>query len=310
MLIKLSIVLAAFYFIYTKLVGNDDLEFNTFLSFLKENSTFSLKTIIFLVFLSAFNWFFEILKWYYLVASLKPISFKLALEQTLGALTASLITPNRIGDYGVKAMYYKKPLRTKIVGLNLISNSTQMLVTTVLGGIGGMFFINQYGVTINHMLLLKLSVTVLIIGLLVLFVLKQKRFKIKGFSLASILNFITSIPLKTHALTLVLSVIRYLIFSFQFYYLLTLFGVDINYTNAMAIITSLYFLASIVPTISFFDVVIKGSIAVFLFGYIHVNTICILSVTTLMWLFNFVLPSSVGSYFVLNFKFPKPEKQC
>jgi len=86
-----------------------------------------------------------------------------------------------------------------------------------------------------------------------------------------------------------------------------MFGVDVDYTKAMAIITSMYFLASIVPSISIFDVVLKGSVALFLFGYADVNELTILTIITLMWLLNFVIPSVFGSYFVLNFKLPRNE---
>ena len=80
-----------------------------------------------------------------------------------------------------------------------------------------------------------------------------------------------------------------------------------SYIKAMIIITSMYLLASVVPSISIFDVVIKGSVAVFLFSYAEVNELIVLSVSTIMWLLNFVLPSLFGSYFVLNFKLPQPE---
>ena len=301
-LIKLSIVVGAFYFIYSKIAKNESLEFSTFLSFLNENNVFSTKNISILILLSFFNWFFEILKWQYLVVTLKHISFRSALEQSLGGLTASLITPNRIGDYGAKAIYFTKKLRTKIVLLNLLGNMAQMTVTTLFGLVGLFFFLNAYSIDINFYKITRFASIILIIGLLALFGMKQKRFKIKGFSFTAILTFIKSISLKTHSLNLALSFIRYLIFSFQFYYLLIAFGVDISYANAMMVITSMYLLASIVPTISIFDVVVKGSIAVFLFGYLHISELTILSITTTMWLLNFVIPSITGSYFVLNFK--------
>ena len=106
MLIKISLVVAAFYFIYQKLTKNSDLDFTDFVQFFIEKRLFSLKTIIFLLILTIFNWFFEILKWQELVSSIKKISFKQALEQCLGSLTASLFTPNRIGEYGAKAIYF------------------------------------------------------------------------------------------------------------------------------------------------------------------------------------------------------------
>lgn len=309
-LIKLSIVVGAFYFIYSKIIDNDNLKFTDFVSFLKKNSTFSVKNILFLVLLSIFNWFFEILKWQQLVITIKPISFKSALIQSLAALTTSLITPNRIGDYGAKTMYYLKSMRTKIVMLNLLGNFSQMAITTFLGCIGFIMLSSRYAIEINYYKITRIAIVTLIIGLFVLFGIKQKRYKIKGFSITTILNFIKSIPLKTHLTTLLLSLIRYAIFSFQFYYLLTIFGANIDYTNAMMVITSMYLLSSIIPTIALFDMVVKGSIAVYLFGYLDVNELTILSITTLMWLLNFVIPSLIGSYFVLNFKFPKPIVQC
>jgi hypothetical protein len=304
-LIKLSIVVGAFYFIYTKLSENENLQFNEFMSFLKENDTFSFKNITFLLVLSIFNWFFEILKWRNLVQQIKKISFRDALEQSLGGLTASLITPNRIGDYGAKAVYYTKPFRTKIVLLNLLGNMAQMTITTLFGVIGFIIFVNRYQIDVDYFKVVKFIFILILISLFAVLGIKQKRFRIKGFSLSRIMSFAIEIPLKTHVITLVLSLLRYLIFSFQFYYLLTIFGIDVQYLKAMVVITSMYFLASIVPSISIFDVVIKGSVAVFLFGFVDVNELTVLSIITTMWLLNFVIPSLFGSYFVLNFKLPQ-----
>ena len=46
-LIKLSIVVGAFYFIYQKLANNTDLSFNDFYQFLIENDIFCLKMYFF-----------------------------------------------------------------------------------------------------------------------------------------------------------------------------------------------------------------------------------------------------------------------
>jgi hypothetical protein len=306
-LMKLSIVIGAFYFIYSKLSKNENLQFNDFITFLQKNDTFTPKTIVLLLILSVFNWFFEILKWQYLVKTIKQISFRNALEQSLGGATASLITPNRIGDYGAKAVYYAKPFRTKIMLLNLLGNMAQMTITTVFGVIGLLVFVNRYQIDLDYDRLLKFGLILLLISLFAVIGIKQNRFKIKGFSFEFILNFVKKLVLKTHLINLSLSLIRYFIFSFQFYYLLIIFGVDIEYTKAMVVITSMYFLASILPSISIFDVVIKGSVAVFLFGYVDVNELTILTSVTIMWLLNFVIPSIFGSYFVLNFKLPYNE---
>lgn len=307
-LIKLSIVVGAFYFIYRKLAENENLQFNEFLAFLKENDTFSAKNISFLLILSVFNWFFEIMKWQSLVRTVKKISFRDALEQSLGGLTASLITPNRIGDYGAKAAYFAKQFRKRIVLLNLLGNMAQMTITTIFGVVGLIIFVNRYQIEVDYYRVTRFVFIILLVSIFAAFGIKHNRFSIKGYSINRILEYIKNMAFKIHATNLLFALIRYIIFSFQFYYLLTIFGVEVDYTKAMVLITSMYFLASIVPSISIFDVVIKGSVAVFLFGYVQVNELTILSIITIMWLLNFVIPSLFGSYFVLNFKLPKIEE--
>ncbi len=304
-LIKISLVVAAFYFIYQKLTKNSDLAFYDFLLFLNKNDSFSLKNIAFLVLLSGFNWFFEILKWQELVSFIQKTSLKNALEQSLGSLTASLFTPNRIGEYGAKAIYFKPPLRKRILLINLLSNLLQMGITAVLGVIGLLFFYQAYNINlpVNSFLIIT-SISIFIVVLIV-FLFRNNNFSVKGFSLEKIKQFIIDFPRNKIVLATVFSLIRYLIFSFQFYYLLTLFGTDIGYLNAMMVITSMYLLASIIPSIFVFDVVIKGSIAVYLFSFLGIEELISLSVVTLMWILNFVFPSIIGSYYVLIFNFPK-----
>lgn len=304
-LIKLSIVVGAFYFIFNKLFKNESLPFHDFSRYLIENKVFTIKNSVFLVVLTGFNWLFEILKWQKLMSSIKTISFKNAAIQTLGSLTASLFTPNRIGEYGAKTIYYTKEYRKRVMLINLISNMLQMSVTAILGVFGIYFFLVKYPMTLNFSRILgTLIIGALIITLIIYFFSKTK-FGVKRFSLKKILTFIKNYPKKTITYGFCFSLLRYLIFSFQFYYLLTLFGIELSYFQAMVTITSMYFLASVIPAISFLDVVVKGSIAVFLFSFVGVNMLSILSIVTIMWLFNFVFPSILGSYFVLNFKFPK-----
>ena len=306
-LIKLSIVVGAGYFIYSKLLLNENLLFSTYIAFLIENDPFSLKNVLFLVFLTLFNWFFEILKWQKLVHIVQKISFKDSLEQSLGGLTASLVTPNRIGDYGAKVMYYTNRFKGKIVLLNLVGNISQMTITTVFGVIGLTIFVNFYQVDINYYRVTRFVFILLIIAILSFFGVKHRRFKVKGHSYVDIIDFIKSITINVKAKTLVFSLIRYLIFSFQFYFFLSVFGVAIDYLDAMVVITSMYFLASIIPSISIFDVVIKGSVAVFLFSFLKINELTILTIITSMWLLNFVIPSVFGGYYILNFRLPNAE---
>ena len=304
-LIKLSIVVGAFYFIYNKLVNNNSLDLSEFATFLTENKIFSTKNIISLLFLSVLNSFLEISKWKILVSSIKKITFPEALQQSLGSLTASLFTPNRIGEYGAKAIYFKKLYRKRILLLNLIGNMMQMAVTVISGTIGLILFLQYYPIEINTHKVSKFLIIILVILVFLFFGLKQKRYKIQGILIEKIKRFIIELPFKISVLTFLISTLRYLVFSFQFYYLLHLFGVQLNYKDAMIIITSMYLFASVIPSIFIFDVVVKGSVAVYLFSFAGVNEFTILCIITTMWFLNFVLPSIFGSYYVLSFNFDK-----
>lgn len=308
-LIKLSIVTGAIYFIYHKLTNNDQLDFSVFIDFISKNDVFSSKHMLFILFLTIFNWFFEILKWQNLASFAKKITFKESVEQSLGALTASLFTPNRIGEYGAKAIYFANQFRKRILLLNLLGNIAQMSVTIFLGLIGFLFFVNQFDVVIPFEKLSKLLIIVGFLGAFVFLGFQQDRFKIKGFSIRKIKEYIKKIPLKTQILNILYSFIRYVIFSFQFFYLLHIFKCNLGYFDAMVVITSMYLLASIIPSISIFDVVVKGSVAVYLFSFVNVSEIMILSIITIMWLFNFVIPSIFGSYHVLNFNWYNSDDQ-
>lgn len=246
--------------------------------------------------LSIINWFLEVYKWKTLVGSFKNINLISATKQSLASLTTSLLTPNRIGEYGAKAVYYPKNDRKKILFLNFIGNFSQMLVTVFFGIIGVILF--QWKTNF-----LQLSTTHLLVILVLVFTLIIVHASYKK----SILNWWKSKTFYIHLGTFLklrvlgYSILRYLVFSHQFYLLLILFQADINYFQAMCAIFSMYFIASIIPSFVVFDWLIKGSIAVTLFSYFHIDEITILSITSCMWLFNFALPATFGCYYVVTF---------
>lgn len=297
LLIKISIVVGAFYFIYQKLTTNPHLEFDTFTQFLSDHNVFSFQNIAILLALTLLNWSFEIFKWKQLATVLKPTSFIEAAKQTLAALTASLMTPNRVGDYGFKTFYFKKTLAKKVMLLNLLGNISQMTITMILGSIGLCFLVLNYEVDVSYKKVARTIVVLVLIAGIGLTSIK----KIKAFRYDAIKTFAKSIPQRIYIETLGYSLVRYLIFSFQFYFLLKAFEVDVTYWNAMIVITSMYLLSSIIPSIFIFDILVKGSVALFLFSIVGVNDLTVLSILSTMWVLNFVFPSIFGALYVMEF---------
>lgn len=289
-LIKLLIVVGAFYFIYNQLVSNDKLDWNNFLTLFHKKK--SLVGIIFILFLSFLNRFFEILKWQNLAQVVKPIPIYDATKQVLAALTLGVFTPVGVGEYAGKALYFEKKDTKKIIFLNLICNGIQ-IVATGFFGIIGMMILGYW---------LWSFVTIGITIAFFMFSYFTKKIKIKGYAIEDLIEKINEIPKKIHRKNLILGFCRYLIFSHQYYFLFLAFDVDLQYSTLMATITTVYFLASIIPSFQFLDFALKGSLAVHFFGLLHVNEWIVVFVTTLMWFLNIVLPVLIGSYYVMVFR--------
>jgi hypothetical protein len=302
LLVKLLIVGGAFYFIYNQLANNDKLDWQKFLALFHKNQ--SVFGIIFILLLSVLNRLFEILKWKYLVSSLHPISLSEATKQVLASLTAGLFTPNGVGEYAGKALYFDKKQTKKIVFLNLICNGIQMILTVVFGIFGLLYFNTHYNVITTKTVAILFAGFLLLIGI----VFFSKKVNIKGYSIEKLIHKINEIPKSIHQKNTLLAILRYLVFSHQYYFLFLAFDVDLPYLLLMSAVTSVYFLASSLPTFQFLDFAVKGSVAVYFFGILGVNEWVVVFVTTLMWFLNVVLPVMIGSYYVLNFT-PLPPKE-
>ena len=290
LIIKLVIVFGAFYFIYDKLAHDDKLSWKQFSDILQHK--FTIGWILFMLCFSVLNRFIEILKWKNLVLVIKKISLFTATKQVLAGVTAGLFTPNGIGEYAGKALYFPKTETKRVLFLNLICNGIQMVLTIIFGLIGLLYL----GYTMYFFILLG-------IGFLILtFLFLTKNANIKGYSIALFLEKVSEIPKKIHQKNILLAIARYLTFSHQYYFLFLLFGVKIDYFTLMATITAVYFIASSLPSFQLLDFIVKGSVAIWFFDKLNIDEFVVLFISTFMWLLNVVLPVAIGSYFVLIYK--------
>ncbi len=289
--VKILIVGGAYYIISKKIIINSN-----FLEHIDSNVFNNYILLLTILSFSISNWLLEVLKWKSLVNSIRYISFYEALKQSSSSLTSSLLTPNRIGEYGAKAMFYPKNQRSEIMLLNFLGNFSQMTIT-VLFGIIGLFFLSDkisFSLQITSFQIFSLG----IISCIIIFFFFNDKLSIYR---KKTIYKIKSIPTVIHFKNLIFSFLRYLVFSHQFYFIIVAFGVDLNYNTIMPIIFTMYFISSIIPGFVIFDWLIKGSVAVSVFSLYGVNEIIVLSVTSIMWILNFAIPSLIGSYFVLTF---------
>ncbi|MCF6308454.1 MAG: flippase-like domain-containing protein [Flavobacteriaceae bacterium] len=300
---KILILGVTFVYIYMKTTQNETIDFKDFSNQLFQEKAF-IPVLGFLV-LTSLNWFFEILKWKAVVSEISQISFFTSLKQSLASLTVSLATPNRIGEYGAKTYFFKKEIRKQILLRNFFHNSFQMFVTVVFGGVGLLFFWIFYGFGfISETVFFKVGVALILIGIVFLlaFIFRKNTLIFKGLTLSNIYLKFKQISSKIKWKMMIFSVFRYLIFSYLFYRLLVFFGMEISFFEALPIIFSMYLLASVLPTIFIFDVVVRGGISLWLFGLAGFSEFPVLSTVFSMWMLNFVIPSIIGGYYLLSYK--------
>ena len=252
------------------------------------------KNVLFsLLMLSILNWHFEILKWKILVNTFTKINYYAALSQSLAAHTAAITTPNKIGEYGAKALYYKNTFRKKILGLTFLGNATQLFIT-ILFGVLGLYSYLQH----NEVFPIR---TLSIFGMYCIISSGIYYYLYATGKLKSFTNFLQTLSTRTLFQVGFYSLVRYLLFSFQYYLFLQLLGVENPYSEVFPLIWVMYFISSCIPSFSLADFAIKGSVALFLFAGIGIPESTIIATAFFMWVLNFAFPAVIGGYFVARY---------
>jgi len=180
-----------------------------------------------------------------------------------------------------------------------------MILTVIFGVFGLLYFNARYNVITTKSIAFLFGICVLLFGILFF----SKKLNVKGYSIEKLIHKINEIPKSIHQKNMLLGILRYLVFSHQYYFLFLAFDVDLPYLILISAISSVYFLASSLPTFQFLDFAVKGSVAVYFFGILGVNEWVVIFISTLMWFLNVVLPVAIGSYFVLNFRTLTPKME-
>ncbi len=262
--------------------------------------------ILILTFLLLFlNWGIEVFKWKIITSPIQKISFSKVWQSVWTGLCVGNLTPGSMGEFAGRILFFSPPNRAKIAASHFVCGITQLIVTVVGGCTGLLIFSGSLNngffiVTIvsEIILLALLSIALLKINKVMSWLLKisfLKKFNFNG------LNYKGSLLVRL----LFLSVIRYFVFSVQFYLLLLCCGIWADFFDIAGAIAIMYLFLSTIPMISFAEVGIRAYVAVLLFSSFNINEWQLSAVSTLIWLINIVVPSVIGYIFILknNFSF-------
>jgi len=100
----------------------------------------------------------------------------------------------------------------------------------------------------------------------------------------------------------VLSMLRYFVFSFQFYLVYRVLSLPMPVMQMASSIAVYFMLTSLIPMISFIEPAIRAAIALFVFNQVNDSYISVVLSATLLWFINVVLPSIIGYLIILKAK--------
>lgn len=248
------------------------------------------------------NVFSEWMKWMGVVALAD--SSQSRSKKELGAafftgILSGFLTPNLIGNFLGRMYYFERKHRSGIVVFTLFSNGAQF-TCSILFGIIALLAIGapQNLSFLNHTLsqiLLVCAALLLIFGYFRIEYLTSFLFKRKKWFQEAKLTLQAHPSFRLRQLCW--SALRHAVFSFQYFLVFKAFGLPVEWTWILWI-WQIYFWSTLLPSLWFGKLLIRESVALWLFAFLTPETELVLVSSVTVWLVNQAVPVLVGLPFI------------
>lgn len=307
-LIKIAVVVFAFWFIYHKLTKHNDLK--QFVLLVKDIPPVQVWSVVAIVFLLMFlNWGIEAVKWQKLIAKVEQISLWRAIESVFCGLTWAVFTPNRIGEYGGRVFFLSPKRRIAGVVAMTVGNMGQLVLTNVFGAIGVCVFIYRF-IPLEPILFLAVCGLAFVFALFFLVF----YFNIKWLNGILLAMRITRKYKKFYAVLgsykksellkiLLFCLARYAVFTTQYFIMFLWLIPELNLPDMLILVPILFFVQSALPSLDLLDIGIRSVTALFFFKYVTPQNAAVVACIASIWLVNIIIPAILGSYFVFKLNF-------
>lgn len=309
--VKIAIVLLGIFVLYKKLIVNQNVSeiFNEIETTFTNSNQFFLMTIALL--LVPLNIFLEGIKWKLQIKPIENISNWKSFLSIFTGISAGMFFPNRMGNFLGRIFMLEKGDRIKASLSSIVGGMAQMIVTVSIGLIASLFFLEKNLILICIIFFILISLSILMyfnIHLLkYIQFLIPKKFKEKTEKYLEVFSLYNKTELMK---ILILSFIRYFLYTFQFVLLIWAFNIPLNYLNAMIPISLTYLLMMIVPFITITEIAVRGSVSILVFeNWLIMNDIntsfgmMVFSASSLLWIFNIAIPALIGLFLTYRLKF-------
>lgn len=257
---------------------------------------------LFLVFILLFlNQLFEWLKWNNTIRALsgEELNYNKQIKSYLSGVVTGFVTPNFLGNFIGRMFYFKRKSRVGITILTLYSNAAQF-TASIFFGLLSVFFLGLISLNLGLSSAWLFSLTVialicLLLGYFLIHQITQFLFRRKKW----MLYFSKHFKHKKRYLTeqLGLSVVRHGIFSLQFFLMLGAFGFPLELKH-LFYVWQLYFMSTLIPSLWFGKLLIRESVALWMFGAYPQYLNEVLAASVSLWVLNQGFPALIGFPFL------------
>ncbi|MBE6337251.1 MAG: hypothetical protein E7068_00360 [Lentimicrobiaceae bacterium] len=310
-IVKIVIVLLGIWIIYKKIIHNQNI--TQLWSDIKSSftSTKHIYLLIVTIILVPINIYLEGVKWKIQLKPIENISYYKSFLSIFTGLTAGMFFPNRMGNFLGRIFMMENGDRIKAAMVTIVGGMAQMIATVSVGLIATIFFVNKYFVLLTISIILIVALLLLIyfnIHVLKYFqFLIPKKFKEKTKEYFDVFSLYDK---KELLKILIISFLRYFIYTFQFVLLIWAFNIPLTYLNAMIPISFTYLLMMVIPFITITEIAIRGSVSILVFekwfiinGISNSLELMVFSASSLLWILNIAIPSIIGLFLIHRLKF-------
>ncbi len=253
------------------------------------------------------NWMLETLKWRQFLPQRPP--FWESQKATLAGVTIALFTPNRIGDYGGRVLLVKAEDNWPTIVATVAGNYCQLLVL-ISGGVLGLTYFGRRYLSEEWSSLQNL-IPLAIVFLLVLWSLPLalqrtspylKKLEQYRWMRPLVHNLLALKSVSTTALVkaVFFAALRYGIYSLQYFFILRFYGIGIPVWDALAGVSSIFFIQTSVPLPPVSALLARGQIAMLIWTPFGANAISILAATFSLFIINLIIPAFLGLIYIIK----------
>ena len=315
--LRILVAFLAFLFIYRQVFQSGDFIYLSQRIAVKFGDFSFRARVLAAILLMPLNWGLEAYKWQLLIGYVEKVKYYDAVRSVLTGISMSLFTPNRVGEFFGRVFTLKLNDPFKGVLLTIAGSISQLMATLLFGMLSLLFFIRTYtAYTELWFSYLYAGIVMFVLLLCVLMVMLFLRAPLLSAGVHSLIrpgwkriheyiSVLQAVRRSTLLKVLLLSLSRYMIFSTQFYILLTTFDLDIPFPDAFILISMTYFVVTAIPTVALIDLGIRGSVAIYFISMYFPDksfvATSILYATTLIWIINLAFPALLGLLFINRF---------